>query len=111
MKYRKLVENAKKPNGFWGKMMIKAMNKGHSSLTSWGLEHMNIERTATVLDIGCGGGKTVDRLCSIVANGKVYGIDYSELSVKSSEKLNSKNILCNKAKILQASTQTPRAGI
>ena len=52
---------------------------------------MNIERTATVLDIGCGGGKTVDRLCSIVANGKVYGIDYSELSVKSSEKLNSKN--------------------
>ena len=72
MKYRKLVENAKKPNGFWGKMMIKAMNKGHSSLTSWGLEHMNIERTATVLDIGCGGGKTVDRLCSIVANGKVY---------------------------------------
>ena len=48
MKYRKLVENAKKPNGFWGKMMIKAMNKGHSSLTSWGLEHMNIERTATV---------------------------------------------------------------
>ena len=103
MKYRKLVENAKKPNGFWGKMMIKAMNKGHSSLTSWGLEHMNIERTATVLDIGCGGGKTVDRLCSIVANGKVYGIDYSELSVKSSEKLNSKNILCNKAKILQAS--------
>ena len=60
MKYRKLVENAKKPNGFWGKMMIKAMNKGHSSLTSWGLEHMNIERTATVLDIGCGGGKTVD---------------------------------------------------
>lgn len=57
MKYHKLVENAKKPNGFWGKMMIKAMNKGHSSLTSWGLEHMNIERTATVLDIGCGGGK------------------------------------------------------
>lgn len=85
MKYHKLVENAKKPNGFWGKMMIKAMNKGHSSLTSWGLEHMNIERTATVLDIGCGGGKTVDRLCSIVANGKVYGIDYSELSVKSSK--------------------------
>ena len=57
MKYRKLVENAKKPNGFWGKMMIKAMNKGHSSLTSWGLEHMNIERTATVLDIGAAAEK------------------------------------------------------
>ena len=31
MKYHKLVENAKKPNGFWGKMMIKAMNKGQAS--------------------------------------------------------------------------------
>lgn len=80
MKYHKLVENAKKPNGFWGKMMIKAMNKGHSSLTSWGLEHMNIERTATVLDIGCGGGKTVDRLCSIVANGKVWNRLFRTLS-------------------------------
>lgn len=103
MKYHKLVENAKKPNGFWGRMMIKAMNKGHSNLTVWGLEHIKINRTATVLDIGCGGGKTVDCLCSMVANGKVYGIDYSQLSVKSSEKLNSKNILCNKAKILRAS--------
>ena len=27
MKYHKLVENAGRPQGFWGKMMIKAMNK------------------------------------------------------------------------------------
>ena len=79
MKYHKLVENAVKPKGFWGKMMIKLMNKGHSDLTDWALEHIDIKRDFTILDVGCGGGKTVNKLSSMIGNGKVYGIDYSEL--------------------------------
>ena len=62
MKYHKLVENAVKPQGFWGKMMIKSMNKGHSELTDWALEHLKINRDYTILDVGCGGGKTVSKL-------------------------------------------------
>ena len=103
MKYHKLTENAAKPNGFWGELMIKAMNKGHSALTDWALDHISIPSNGTLLDIGCGGGNTVDKLCMAVGNGKVYGIDYSELCVKKSKKLNHKNILCSKAEILQAS--------
>ena len=33
MKYHKLTENAEKPQGFWGRLMIRSMNKGHSELT------------------------------------------------------------------------------
>lgn len=102
MKYHKLVENAAHPNGFWGKMMIKSMNKNHSQLTDWALDHIKINKTDIILDVGCGGGRTVDKLCSFVGNGKVFGIDYSELCVKKSEKFNRKNILCNKAKIIQS---------
>lgn len=103
MKYHKLVENAAKPKGFWGKMMIRSMNKNHSDLTDWGLDHIEIKHNDRILDIGCGGGRTVSKLCGLIGNGKVYGIDYSGLCVSKSEKLNSKNILCGKAKILQAS--------
>lgn len=103
MKYHKLVENAVKPQGFWGKMMIKSMNKGHSRLTDWGLEHIEIKRNYRALDIGCGGGKTVSKLCAEIGNGKVYGIDYSELCVKKSQKLNEKSIMCGKAGIMCAS--------
>lgn len=103
MKYHKLTENAAKPNGFWGKLMIKSMNKGHSTLTDWALEHLKIQSNSVLLDVGCGGGKTVDKLCKAVGNGKVYGVDYSPLCVKKSQKLNQKNILCSKAEILQAS--------
>lgn len=103
MKYHKLVENAGKPKGFWGSLMIKSMNKGHSQLTNWALDHIKFSRSNKVLDVGCGGGKTVEKLCEKIGNGKVYGIDYSELCVKNTEKLNKKNILCGKVKIKQAS--------
>lgn len=103
MKYHKLVENAVKPNGFWGKLMIRSMNKGHSALTDWALAYVDIQNGFRVLDVGCGGGKTVAKLCDRVGSGKVYGIDYSELCVKKSTKQNHKNILCGKADIRQAS--------
>ena len=103
MKYHKLVENAKKPSGFWGKLMIRSMNKGHGELTDWALCHVTVQPDDVILDVGCGGGKTVDKLCKRISNGKVYGVDYSELCVKKSESLNHKNVICGKARILQAS--------
>ncbi len=106
MKYHKLVENAERPQGFWGKMMIKSMNKGHSELTDWALVHLEIKRSYSVLDVGCGGGKTVSKLCTKIGNGKVFGIDYSELCVEKSKKLNKNNIMCGKASILQASVSS-----
>ena len=102
MKYHKLVENAEKPDGFWGKLMIRSMNKGHSELTDWALCHVNIKSGDYVLDVGCGGGKTVGKLSDMVGNGKVYGIDYSDLCIKKAEKLNHKNVLCGKVKLQKA---------
>ena len=102
MKYHKLVENAEKPDGFWGKLMIRSMNKGHSELTDWALCRVNIKSGDYVLDVGCGGGKTVGKLCDMVGNGKVYGIDYSDLCIKKAEKLNHKNVLCGKVKLQKA---------
>lgn len=103
MKYHKLVENAVKPQGFWGSMMIRSMNKGHSELTDWALCHLKLEGSERMLDVGCGGGKTVSKLCAMLKNGKVYGIDYSELCVEKAKKLNRKNVMCEKAVISRAS--------
>ena len=102
MKYHKLVENVEKPDGFWGKLMIRSMNKGHSELTDWALCHVNIKSGDHVLDVGCGGGRTVSKLCEMVGNGKVYGIDYSDLCIKKAEKLNHKSVLCGKVKLQKA---------
>lgn len=98
MKYYRLVQNARSPKGFWGKLMIRSMNKGHYQVTGWGLEHIEIKENFAILDVGCGGGKTVYRLNQIT-KGKVYGIDYSQLAVEKSKKLNRKALKSNKVQI------------
>jgi ubiquinone/menaquinone biosynthesis C-methylase UbiE len=64
------------------------MNRRHSKVTDWGLAHISIANDHTILDVGCGGGRTVSKLAMIATHGKVHGIDYSEESVASSRKAN-----------------------
>ena len=79
-----------KPTGWLGRFTLWRMNSGHSKLTDWGLEHVSIEKHYTILDIGCGGGRTVSKLAAIAAQGKVCGIDYSEESVAATKKMNAR---------------------
>ena len=64
------------------------MNSGHSELTDWGLTHISIEKHFTILDVGCGGGRTISKLAAAATQGKVYGVDYSEESVAASKRTN-----------------------
>ena len=66
------------------------MNSRHSKLTDWGLGHLPIEKHFTILDVGCGGGRTISKLAAQASDGKVYGIDHSEESVAASKKTNAR---------------------
>jgi ubiquinone/menaquinone biosynthesis C-methylase UbiE len=78
----------KRPTGILGRFTLWRMNKSHSKLTDWGLTHITVEPRFTVLDVGCGGGRTVSKLAAIAAQGKVHGIDFSEESVAASRRYN-----------------------
>lgn len=83
---------ARKPDKWFGRIFARAMNQGHASMTDWGLHHVTIESRFKVLDIGCGGGATVQKLAAIALEGMVYGIDYAEGSIAVSRELNSRLI-------------------
>jgi ubiquinone/menaquinone biosynthesis C-methylase UbiE len=86
------------------------MNARHSRLTDWGLEHVSIEKRSIILDVGCGGGRTVGKLAAIAAEGKVYGIDFSEESVAASKRTNASWIKINRVEIRHGSvSQLPFA--
>jgi ubiquinone/menaquinone biosynthesis C-methylase UbiE len=68
------------------------MNAGHSGLTDWGLSHVAVEKDHVILDVGCGGGRTINKLAALAAQGKVYGVDYSEESVAASQRTNAREI-------------------
>jgi SAM-dependent methyltransferase len=58
------------------------MNRSHHKGTDWGLQHINIGEDYIILDIGCGGGRTIKKLAQRAPFGKVYGVDISGDSVK-----------------------------
>jgi ubiquinone/menaquinone biosynthesis C-methylase UbiE len=79
------------------------MNLSHSKLTDWGLQHVSIESGYTILDVGCGGGRTVDKLAAMATQGKVYGVDYSDASVAATKKTNAQWIDAGRVEILHGS--------
>lgn len=94
-------QNTCKPEGIGGKIMVNMMNAGHSSMAEWGFTHMEIQSDNVCLDIGCGGGANVKKLLVKTPYGNVIGIDYSEVSVIKSSKINKAEIENKHCEILQ----------
>lgn len=98
-----LLRQCGKPNGWLGRLTLWSMNRRHSKVTGWGLRHVSIRNTDTILDVGCGGGMTVARLAAIATQGKTYGIDYSEESVAASSRTNRQSIEEGRVEVLLGS--------
>lgn len=98
-----VYDQFQRPTGRKGRIVAAMMNHGHKSLTTWGLTHVTIDPTFVILDVGCGGGKTINRLAKRVPNGKVYGIDYSSDMVAYATKLNQKYVDQGKVEITEGS--------
>lgn len=96
---KKLVEQCRKPTGWWGRLVARGMNRGHAHVTKWGLSHVPIAPTATCLDVGCGGGETVRRLARAADAGMIHGLDYSADCVKLSRRHNKRLVQAGRVQI------------
>ena len=97
------ARQCRRPSDRAGRTVLQRMNVSHVAVTQWGLSHVAIGEDLTILDVGCGGGRTVDRLASIATRGKVYGVDYSEASVATARETNERAITEGRVDIEQAS--------
>ena len=85
---RSRVDQCSKPTGWLGRFTLWRMNASHSGLTDWGLGHSPVEKHYTILDVGCGGGRTVSKLAAMATQGRVFGVDYSAESVAATKRTN-----------------------
>jgi SAM-dependent methyltransferase len=92
-----------RPAGLLGRFVLWNMNSRHSKVTDWGLSHIAIDKRDTVLDVGCGGGRTVNKLAAIASQGKVYGVDFSGASVAFASRINKQWINTGRVEIREAS--------
>jgi SAM-dependent methyltransferase len=99
----RILNQCRKPSGWFGRFTLRSMNTRHSALTDWGLQHISIRNNDTILDVGCGGGRTIQKLAAIASAGAIYGIDHSEDSVATSIITNKTEVDAGRVHIQQAS--------
>ena len=101
---KELIKNARKPVGDLGHQILDRMNKSHEEMAKWGVSHFEVFEDSKILDIGCGGGRNIQRFASQISlNGRVVGIDYSDVSVEKSIDLNKDAIDKGIVNVLQGS--------
>ncbi len=81
-----LLPNYRKPVGEAGREVIEKMYVGHAPMTRVFVDVLQPRPDDVVLDVGCGGGLAVSLLAEKAA--KVYGIDYSDVSVEKAAEYN-----------------------
>lgn len=102
----KVTANARKPKvDEYGNKMLEIMNNRHNPLYIWGLQHISIDRASHILDIGCGGGKNLYNMSEIAKEAKLYGIDYSEASIRKSAQVNKEKIESGKIELTVGSVE------
>lgn len=103
-----VVRQVKKPTRFVGRLFAWLMNRSHSALTDWAFTDLKVDKEAKVLDVGCGGGRTIEKLAQM-AN-LVYGIDYAAGSIAASRAHNRRLIAEGRVLLQRASvSQLPFA--
>ena len=103
---RTRVNQCQKPAGLLGRFVLWNMNSRHSKVADWGLSHISIDKHSTILDAGCGGGRTVNKLAAIAPQGKVYGVDFSKESVALAGRINRPWIDAGRVEIRKASVSS-----
>jgi len=98
-----MAGQCRKPRWWLGRRMARVMNIQHGGVTDWGLGHVALEKRFTILDVGCGGGRTIEKLASAASKGKVYGIDYSPASVAVARATNADSIAAGRVDVQQGS--------
>jgi len=96
-----VARQVKKPTRFVGQLFAWLMNRSHSALTDWAFTHLKVDKDAKVLDVGCGGGRTIEKLAGM-AN-FVYGIDYAAGSIAASRAHNKRLIAEGRVVLQRAS--------
>jgi SAM-dependent methyltransferase len=87
-----VLRQCRKPSWLPGRLFALIMNSTHYAMTQWAFAQLTLARDSVVLDVGCGGGRTIQQLALLAPAGTVSGIDYSAASVAIARRTNARAI-------------------
>lgn len=83
-----LAKQLLKPEGELGEQVGEAMAERHVKAMAWTFEHLHVEPTDHVLEIGFGPGEGIAEAARLTPKGYVAGIDFSETMLQMAENRN-----------------------
>ncbi len=81
-----IARQARQPSGVLGWLIAKIMTAETKELNEATLQTLDLQPTDSVLDIGFGHGRTIQRAASLVTSGRIVGIDFSETMVNTAKR-------------------------
>lgn len=82
------IRQSKQPFGKIGLVLAKIWNRTFDHMTDWGLANYEVQSDLVILDVGCGGGRTIQKFVKRVSTGKIVGIDISQTALEVASKIN-----------------------
>jgi len=73
-----IARQAARPHGLLGRVIGHIMGAETAAANRAALPHLAPPRDARVLEVGCGHGRTIERLAALVPHGQVTGLDHSD---------------------------------
>jgi ubiquinone/menaquinone biosynthesis C-methylase UbiE len=78
-----LAAQLRQPSGLFGKIVMgDFLNQHNEQMNNFAIEMLDLQPTDRVLDIGFGGGVTIEKMLNTIDTGKIYGVDFSEVMVE-----------------------------
>jgi ubiquinone/menaquinone biosynthesis C-methylase UbiE len=95
-----LAAQLRQPSGLFGKFFMgNFLNKGNEKINHLTVELLDVKPTDLVLDIGFGGGVTIEKMVQTIDTGKIYGVDFSQAMVDKAKRRFKKLIESGKVSI------------
>lgn len=95
--FSKLPHHFRHPKGFLGRLVGRRMDEINDSQNEWIIPLLDIQKDDTILEIGFGTGKTIQKLTKLMPDGKIAGLDASETMLKVASKRNRHSIKSGQA--------------
>ena len=89
------------PSGMVGWLAGERMVRQHRPETAWTLNLLEIQPTDTVLEVGCGAGQAIKLAAEKAGDGRVIGIDLSEVMVRIATRRNAQAVKAGRVALSQ----------
>lgn len=103
-------KNTEKPQGWLGNVMLYGMNRGHASVSDWGLSFLPDDQEgnlSSIADIGCGGGRNTAQLLKRFPVARVIALDHSSAAVGKTRRLNRKAVVGGRCQAICGNVSYP----